>query len=186
MAKVTKDISGALFPTPVVLVTTVDADGKPNIITLAWVGVVCSNPFMLSVAIRPSRYSHALLGAVPELVVNVPSKELVAKTDYCGTVSGRSIDKFAAAELTPIPGHEVKAPLIKECPINLECRVAKRFSLGTHDVFISEVVRTHVDEEYLNEAGKIDYARLAPFVYVDMDYWTLAEKIGHYAYTKAK
>ncbi|MDP1808360.1 MAG: flavin reductase family protein [Actinomycetota bacterium] len=184
MAKITKDISGALFPTPVVLVTTVDTAGKPNIITLAWVGIVCSNPFTLSVAIRPSRYSHALLEAVPELVVNVPTKEIVASTDYCGTVSGRSIDKFAACGFTAIPADEVRAPLIQECPINLECRVTNTLSLGTHDVFISQVAKVHVDEGLVDESGKVDHSRVAPFVYLDMDYWTLAEKIGRYGYSK--
>lgn len=184
MAKITKDISGALFPTPVVLVTTVDTAGKANIITLAWVGVVCSKPFTISIAVRPSRYSHLLLEAVGELVVNVPSQEIVAQTDYCGTVSGRAVDKFDATGLTAVPANMVKPPLIKECPVNLECRVADRLSLGTHDVFISEVVEVHVDEEVLNETGKIDFARVAPFIYADMDYWALAEKIGHYAFTK--
>ena len=184
MAKIIKDISGALFPTPVVLVTTVDPDGKPNIITLAWVGIVSSSPFTLSVAIRPSRYSHGLLGAVPELAVNVPTKEIVASTDYCGTVSGRTVDKFAGCGLTPVPADEIKAPLIKECPINLECRVTNTLSLGTHDVFISEVIKVHIDEELVDESGRVDYGRLAPFVYLGMDYWTLAEKIGHYGYSK--
>lgn len=184
MAKITKDISGALFPTPVALVTTVDAAGKANIITLAWVGVVCSNPFTISVAIRPSRYSHALLGAVPELVVNVPSREIVEQTDYCGTVSGRAVDKFAATGLTALPANKVKPPLIKECPVNMECRVVDRLGLGTHDVFMSEVVEVHLDEGVLDEAGKIDFSLVAPFVYAGMDYWTLAEKIGHYAFTK--
>jgi len=183
MAKIVKDISGALFPTPVVLVTTVDAGGKPNIITLAWVGIVCSNPFTLSLAIRPTRYSHALLEAVPELVVNVPTKDIVSSTDSCGTVSGRDIDKFADIGLTAIPADEVRAPLIKECPINLECRVVNKLSLGSHDVFISRVDKVHVDEELIDASGKIDYSRAAPFVYFDMDYWALAEKIGHYGFT---
>lgn len=184
MAKITKDISGALFPTPVVLVTTVDRTGKPNIITIAWVGIVSSVPFTLSIAVRPSRYSHALLGDVPELVVNVPTKEIVASSDYCGTVSGRTIDKFAGDGLTAIPADKVTAPLIKECPVNLECRVINTLALGAHDVFISQVIKVHVDEELIDESGKVDYGRMAPFVYLGMDYWTLAEKIGHYGYSK--
>lgn len=186
MAKITKDISGALFPTPIVLVTTVNASGTANIITLAWVGIVCSNPFTISVAIRPSRYSHALLEAVPELVINVPSREIVNQTDYCGTVSGIGVDKFSATGLTAVPAKAVKPPLIKECPVNIECRVVNRLPLGTHDVFMSEVIEVQVDEEVLDEAGKLDFSRVAPFVYAGMDYWTLAEKIGHYAFTKKR
>ena len=184
LAKTTKDFAGALFPTPVALVTTVDAAGKANIITLAWVGIVCSSPLMLSLAIRPGRYSAVLLEDIPELVVNIPSRQFVSQTDYCGMVSGRDVDKFKDADLTALSAALVKPPLIEECPINLECKVANRLSLGTHDVFIVEVVKTHVDEEALDETGKIDFSRVAPFVYAGMDYWTLAEKIGHYGYTK--
>jgi flavin reductase (DIM6/NTAB) family NADH-FMN oxidoreductase RutF len=184
MAKTTKDLSGAPFPTPVVLVTTASADGTPNIITLAWAGIVCSGPLMVGLAVRPSRHSHALLAANPELVVNLPGRDQVESTDYCGTVSGRDTDKFAATGWTPVAGEIVNAPLINECPINLECRVSQRLALGTHDLFICEVVRTHVDVEVLDEAGRVDFKRLSPFVYAGMDYWTLAEKIGHYGYSK--
>ena len=184
MAKIITDLAGALFPTPVALITTVDNSGRANIITLAWVGIVCSNPLMVSTAIRPSRHSHGLLKATPELVVNVPTRDLVAKTDYCGCVSGRTTDKFAATGLTALPSQQIKPPMIQDCPINLECRVVKTLSLGTHDVFISEVILIHVDEELLDHKGKVDFARLAPFSYVGMDYWALTEKIGHYGYTK--
>jgi flavin reductase (DIM6/NTAB) family NADH-FMN oxidoreductase RutF len=184
MAKVVKELSGAPFPAPVVLVTTISADGAYNIITLAWAGVVCSSPLMVGLAIRPSRHSHSLLTQNPELVVNLPRREQVSPTDYCGTTSGRDADKFTATGWTATPGDLVKAPLINECPINLESRVAKTISLGTHDLFICEVVRTHVDEHCLGEDGKVDFERLAPFVYIGMDYWALAEKIGHYGYSK--
>ena len=96
------------------------------------------------------------------------------------------IDKFAKTDWTAVPGEEVTAPLIDECPINLECRVEQRLSLGTHDLFICRVLRSHVDEEMVDDTGKIDFGRLAPFVYAGMDYWTLADKIGHYGYSKKK
>ncbi|HEB12157.1 MAG TPA: flavin reductase family protein [Actinobacteria bacterium] len=184
MAKVTTSSPGALFPTPVVLVTTVDDNGRANIITLAWVGIVCSNPLMISAAIRPNRHSHGLLKTTPELVVNVPTRDLVAKTDYCGCVSGRTTDKFAATGFTALSSQQIKPPMIQECPINLECRVVKTLSLGSHDVFISEVVLIHVDEELLNDKGKADFTRTAPFSYIGMDYWALTDKIGHYGFTK--
>jgi flavin reductase (DIM6/NTAB) family NADH-FMN oxidoreductase RutF len=184
MAKATKGLSGALFPTPAVMVTTISGDGTPNIITLAWVGVVCSSPFMVSVSIRPSRHSHQLLKDTPELVINVPTADMVAQTDLCGTVSGRSVDKFEAAKLTPAPSETVGPPSIEECPISLECKVVNRLELGTHDMFVCEVTAVRVDEEALDESGKIDPAKLKPFAYLGTDYRTLAEKIGHYGYTK--
>jgi flavin reductase (DIM6/NTAB) family NADH-FMN oxidoreductase RutF len=186
MAKITKDISGAAFPTPVVLVTTVSGDGAPNIITLAWAGIVCSSPLMVSASIRPSRHSHQLLQDVPELVVNVPTTDLVRQTDICGTISGRSVDKFKAAGLTPVASKTVKPPSIAECPISLECRVVNRLELGTHDMFICEVSAVRVEEDILNEAGKIDPAKLKPFAYLGMDYRALADKLGHYGYTKSR
>lgn len=183
MAKITREPTGAPFPTPVVLVTTA-ANGQANIITLAWAGVVCSSPLMVGLAIRPSRHSHSLLLDNPELVVNLPRAGQVKATDVCGTVSGRDTDKFAKTGWTAVPGEEVAAPLIDECPINLECRVAQRLSLGTHDLFICRVLRSHVDEEMVDDRGRVDFGRLEPFVYAGMDYWTLADKIGHYGYSK--
>jgi len=183
MPKITKEPTGAPFPTPVVLVTTA-AKGRTNIITLAWAGVVCSSPLMIGLAIRPSRYSYSLLLDNPELVVNLPRAGQVEAADVCGTVSGRDTDKFAKTGWTAVSGEEVTAPLIGECPINLECRVDKRLSLGTHDLFICQVLRSHVDEEMVDDAGRVDFGRLEPFVYAGMDYWTLADKIGHYGYSK--
>ncbi len=185
MSKITKEPAGAPFPTPVVLVTTA-AKGQTNIITLAWAGVVCSIPLMIGLAIRPSRHSHSLLLDTPELVINLPRADQVEAADICGTSSGRDTDKFARTGWTAVPGEEVAAPLIDECPINLECRVTQRLELGSHDLFICEVLHSHVDEEVLDDKGRVDFKRLGPFVYAGMDYWALAEKIGHYGYSKKK
>lgn len=184
MSKTIRELTGAPIPTPVVLVTTASKEGKPNIITLAWAGIVCSVPLMVGLAVRPSRHSHALLEENPELVINLPRADQVEKTDLCGTLSGRETDKFAATGWAAVAADEVSAPLIDECPINLEARVSQKISLGTHDLFICEVLRTHVEEGFVDERGKVDFGRLAPFVYAGMDYWTLAEKIGHYGYSK--
>ncbi|MCK4267592.1 MAG: flavin reductase family protein [Actinomycetia bacterium] len=186
MAKVAKDVVGALFPTPVVMATTVDEDDGSNIITLAWVGVVSSKPFTISVALRPSRHSHALLTKSSELVINVPTGDLVSKTDYCGCISGRDVDKFETTGFTATAGQFVKAPMIAECPINLECAVIETLSLGAHDLFISKVLQVHVDEELLDDSGKIDFARLAPFAFIGLDYWALGKKIGHYGFSKGQ
>ena len=184
MAKIRKSISGAPFPTPVALITTIDEKGRPNIVTLAWVGMVCSDPMMVGVSIRPPRYSHGLLLDIPELVINLPSGKILRQSDFCGTVSGRDTDKFAASGLTPMPAAEVRPPLIAECPVNLEGRVKETIALGTHDLFICEIVASHVDESVLDDRGRVDFGRVSPFIYLAMDYWSLKEKIGYYAFTK--
>jgi len=184
VAKIEKSIAGAPFPTPVALVTTVDGSGKSNIITLAWVGIVCSNPFMVGVSIRPARHSHKLLLEVPEMVINVPTENILKQTDFCGTVSGRETKKFQATGLTAENATLVKAPLIAECPISLEGAVKERLTLGTHDLFICEIVASHVDEALLNEGGKVDFMRIKPIVYLATDYRGLGKKIGYYAFTK--
>ncbi|MEI9479234.1 MAG: flavin reductase family protein, partial [Deltaproteobacteria bacterium] len=135
-----------LFPTPVVLVTCVDEEGKPNIITLAWAGVVNTDPPMIGISIRPHRYSHACVKRTREFVVNLPSEEMVRKVDACGVISGRDVNKFATMGWTPVPAEKVKAPLIDECSVQLECQVKEILSLGTHDLFIGQVVAVHVKE----------------------------------------
>ncbi|MDD5073293.1 MAG: flavin reductase family protein [Candidatus Omnitrophica bacterium] len=184
MAK--KEIKGdvALFPLPVVLVTCVGKNGKPNIITLAWAGVVCSEPPMVSISIRPHRHSHPLIKETGEFTVNIPTSDIMKETDICGMVSGRDTDKFALTKLTPEPATHVKSPLIKECPVNLECKVKSAMLLGTHEVFLAEVVAVHIDESVMTETGRIDYAKAKPFSYNWGEYWSVKEKIGHYGCSK--
>lgn len=184
MNKIVKDIAGAPIPTPVVLLTTVSADGKANIITLAWVGVACSDPLILSAGIRPPRHSHHLLQESGEAVVNVPTADILRQTDQCGMVSGRDADKFAAYGLTPIAADLVKPPLIAECPVNLETKVTTVHSLGTHDLFLLEVVRTHVDESLLDDSGRFAPAAAVFFSYMGTSYLAHAGVIGHYGYSK--
>lgn len=182
--KVKKSPWAALFPCPVVLVTCVDSKGKPNIITLAWVGTVCSNPPMLGLGIRPHRYSYGLIERSGEFVVNIPTKEILKETDFCGTVSGKDVDKFSQTGLTPEPAEKVKPPLIKECPVNIECVVKKKIPLGVHHLFLGEIVHVHVDQEILNEKGRIDFNRASPFVYNQGEYWSLHRKIGVGGFSK--
>lgn len=182
--KVKKSPWAALFPCPVVLVTCVDSKGKPNIITLAWVGTVCSNPPMLGLGIRPHRYSYGLIERSGEFVVNIPTKEILKETDFCGTVSGKDVDKFSQTGLTPEPAEKVKPPLIKECPVNIECVVKKKIPLGVHHLVLGEIVHVHVDQEILNEKGRIDFNRASPFVYNQGEYWSLNRKIGVYGFSK--
>jgi len=177
-----------LFPTPVVLVTCVDEAGKPNIITLAWVGTINSEPPMIGISIRPERYSHACVKRSREFVVNLPTEEMVRKVDACGVLSGKEMDKFASTGLKPIPAQKLKPPLIDECPVQMECKVKEIISLGSHDLFLGEIVALHVKEEVQKEKGRIDITKALPFVYCPgaREYWNLGKRIGHYGFTKGK
>jgi flavin reductase (DIM6/NTAB) family NADH-FMN oxidoreductase RutF len=154
-----------LFPLPAVMVSCQRGNAKPNIITLAWVGVVCSEPPMVAIAVRKNRFSFDIIKDSREFVVNVPTQQQLKATDFCGTKSGRDTDKFAEAKLTPVKGSKVKAPLIAECPVNLECELRNVLDLGSHCLFIGEIVATHLDSEYLNEKGEPDVEKMKLFCY---------------------
>jgi len=177
-----------LFPTPVVLVTSVNEAGKPNIITLAWVGVINSEPPMVGISIRPERYSYACVKGSKEFVVNLPSEKMVRKVDACGVLSGKETDKFSSMGLKPVPAEKVKPPLIDECPVQLECQVKQIIPLGSHDLFLGQIVALHVREEVQKEKGRIDIPKVLPFVYCPgaREYWNLGKCIGHYGFTKGK
>jgi flavin reductase (DIM6/NTAB) family NADH-FMN oxidoreductase RutF len=145
-----------LFPRPVLLVSTRDTKGKDNIITVSWAGVACTTPPMLTVSLRKSRSSHAAISATKEFVVNLPTSKQYDAADLCGTASGRDADKFAACRLSKLPAAVVAAPLIAECPINLECKVAHVLPLGSHDLFVAEIVKIHASHALLREDGRID------------------------------
>jgi len=176
--KIVKAPSTALYPVPVVLVSC--GSDRPNLITLAWAGTVCSDPPSIAIAIRPSRHSHDLIVESGEFVVNLPRASQVGLVDYCGQVSGRDVDKWAACELTPLPGTQVHTPVVAECPVSMECRVVHRLTLGTHDLFIGQVLAVQVDEALLGETGRPDYARAEPLAYVGGEYWGLEALLGRY------
>lgn len=177
MAKRILSGTTALYPVPAALITCADRTGQRNIITLAWVGTVCSDPPLVAIGVRPARHSHKLIQDSGEFVVNIPRADQVWAADYCGMYSGREVDKFAETGLTPIPASQVVAPLIAECPVALECRVRQVLSLGSHDVFIGEVVAVQADEDVL--AGeRLDPAKLSPLAYVAGSYWSLGEQVG--------
>jgi flavin reductase (DIM6/NTAB) family NADH-FMN oxidoreductase RutF len=185
MAKVTLDPGTYLYPVPAVMVTCGPLD-KPNIITLAWVGTVCSNPPMVGISIRPSRYSHGLVKQHGEFAVNLPTVDLAQVTDYCGTVSGRKVDKFSQTGLTPVPARVIATAIIAECPVNIECRVAQVVSLGSHDLFLGEVVAVQADQEVLHGRGDIDLARAKPLAYGSARYWSLGQMLGTHGYSAKK
>jgi flavin reductase (DIM6/NTAB) family NADH-FMN oxidoreductase RutF len=178
--------STLLYPAPAVMVTCVAADGRPNIITIAWAGTTCSDPPMLSIAVRPDRYSHALIRESGEFVVNIPSAALVWATDYCGVTSGRDVDKFAKTRLTPVPALIVKPPIIAECPINIECKVAQMFDLGSHTMFLAEVVAIQASEDLMTKDGRLALERAGLFSYTHGHYYALGKRLGHFGYSVRK
>jgi len=175
-----------MYPYPVSLVTCVDAKGHDNIITVAWIGVLCSEPPKIGIGIRKLRYSLGLIEQSGEFVVNIPNDKLVEQSDYCGFVSGKDVDKFKKTGLTREPAKKVRAPLIKECPVNLECVVREKLDLGSHILFVGEVVKTNVDESVLDAKGKIDFVKATPFIFNDGEYWGIGKKIGFNGYAKNK
>jgi flavin reductase (DIM6/NTAB) family NADH-FMN oxidoreductase RutF len=161
----------------------------PNIITIAWTGIVCSEPPMLSISIRKNRFSHSIIKSTGEFVVNITTRALAEATDICGVASGRDNDKFALAGLTPCPSSVVKVPIIAECPINLECQTRTVLELGSHDMFVAEIVATQIDEAVLDGKGRLNVERLDPLIYCTKarEYWAgITQLIGQYGYTKGR
>ena len=183
MAKQVWKAGNMLYPLPVVMVTVRDRAGKANIITVAWAGTVCTNPPMLSISVRPERYSHRALMETKEFVVNLTTEKLVRATDYCGVKSGRDVDKFKATGLTQAPAEKVSAPLIEESPVNIECKVKEIRHLGSHDLFLAEVVAVHADESYMNEKGKFELSKANPIVYSHGEYYALGKRLGTFGHS---
>lgn len=186
MDKVVKPGQTVLCPVPAVMVSCAAPGRQANIITLAWAGTVCSDPPTIALGIRPSRYSHGLIKEARECVVNLPNKALLHATDYCGVVSGREVDKFARLGLTAVPGRHVKAPLIGECPVNMEIRIVQIIPLGSHDLFLGEVAAVHMDPGILDDRGSIDPAKFDPFAYGAGAYWGVADTLGLYGFSNGK
>ena len=184
MAKVIKGPFCALYPIPVVLVTCLDKAGQPNVMTVSWVGTVASTPPCLAIGVRPYRYSHAAIEEQGEFVVNIPKRELLSAVDYCGRMSRRrTSDKFAETGLTPMPASQVASPLIAECPVNIECRLIHSLELGSHTLFVGQILAVHVDEEVLDERGFIDYSRAQAIAYLGNEYWSLGQPLATVGFT---
>ncbi len=178
MAKIELAATTALFPVPAVMISSQAADSKPNIVTVAWVGTVCSEPPMVAIGLRASRHSHRLISESGEFVVNIPSRDQVVSMDYCGLVSGRDQDKFIDTGLTAVPASKLElAPLIDECPVNLECKVQQVIGLGSHDLFVGEVVAVQADESVLAN-NRIDPAAANPVSYSGGRYFGLGELVA--------
>lgn len=172
-----------LYPLPAVMVSVSDREGRDNIITVAWAGTICTNPPMLSISVRPERYSYHMLVETKEFVVNLTTEQLCFATDYCGVRSGRDVDKFKEMKLTKEKASKVKAPMIKESPVNIECRVRKIEELGSHHMFLADVVAVHADEAYLDEKNKFDLSLAKPLVYSHGEYYSMGKRLGKFGYS---
>ncbi|NLW17724.1 MAG: flavin reductase family protein [Firmicutes bacterium] len=185
MAKVHLKPHTFLTPVPAVMVSCGTPHGKQNIITIAWAGTVCSDPPMLSIAVRPLRYSYSMIAETGEFVVNIPSSKLTKALDYCGMVSGRTVDKFADCGLTAVTASKLQyAPLIAECPLNLECKVEQELTLGSHALFLARIVAVQADEDVLDGEQRIDQQLARPVAYAGGHYYELGTPLGRHGFSR--
>lgn len=175
-----------LYPVPAVMVSCMRPGERPNIITVAWAGTVCSAPAMLSISVRKERYSHSIIEETGEFAVNLVNKELTFATDYCGVRSGRDVDKFREMKLTEQPSRYISAPGIAESPLSLECKVKQQIPLGTHDMFLAEVVGVSVDERYMDEKGTFHLNDAKLTAYSHGMYFELGEALGTFGFSVRK
>ena len=175
-----------LYPVPAVMVSLAREGERPNIITVAWAGTINSDPAMLSISVRKERYSHAILSETGEFVVNLVHEPLVRACDYCGVRSGRDVDKFSQMKLTPVAVEGVAAPAIAESPVNLACRVKQVIPLGSHDLFLAEVVSVTVDERYMDEKGTFHLNDAGLVAYSHGTYFKLGKALGTFGYSVRK
>lgn len=183
MAKQQWKPGNMLYPLPVVMVSVRDGEGKDNIITVAWAGTVCTNPPMVSISVRPERYSYHMLKESGEFVINLTTEELCRAADYCGVKSGRDVDKFRELGLKKEEASVVGAPMIGQSPVNIECRVTKVEELGSHHMFLARVEAVHADEAWMDEKGRFDLNKALPVAYSHGEYYGLGRKLGTFGFS---
>lgn len=174
-----------LYPVPPVMVSLGDMDNA-NIITIAWTGIICTNPAMTYISVRKERFSYPILKEKQEFVINLAPAHLAKAVDFCGVKSGKNTDKFKECKLTKIPATEIDAPMIEECPVNIECRLTEIKELGSHDMFIAEIVSVNIDEKYLTESGKLDLEACNLLAYSHGEYFELGKSLGKFGFSVKK
>ena len=167
----------ALAPLPVVMVSCGDME-KSNITTIAWTGIISSEPPLVYISIRPTRKSYEIIKETSEFVINIPDEKLVWQVDFCGTKSGKTVDKFKEAKLSKEKAKLVKAPLITECPVNLECKVMEIKPLGSHDMFMAEIININADEDFKLDNGKLNYGKMNILSYMGQEYFVQNKKVA--------
>ena len=185
MSKVTWKSGTFLYPLPAVMVSCGDMD-KSNIITVAWTGIINTDPAMCYVSIRPSRYSYEIIKNTKEFVINLTTKDLSFPTDWCGVKTGAKVDKFKEMHLTKEKAQFVKCPMIKESPVSVECRVKDIVELGSHHMFVAEILAINADEKYIDEKGAFDISKCDLIAYSNGNYYSLGKKIGKFGFSVQK
>lgn len=175
-----------LYPVPAVLVSCRDKEGNDNVLTIAWAGTICSDPAMVSISVRKERHSYPMIKESGVFVINLTTRDLVQATDYCGVRSGKDEDKFAAMHLTKGEAEKINAPIIMESPVNIECKVKQVLELGSHDMFIAEVVNVQVSDEYMDEKGAFHMNDADLLTYSHGQYYALGEHLGSFGYSVRK
>lgn len=173
------------YPLPAVMVSCGDMENS-NIITVAWTGVICSDPAMVYISVRPSRHSYKMIKQSKEFVINLTTEDLTYKTDWCGVKSGKDVDKFKEMNLTKQKAEFVKCPMIAESPISIECEVVEEKDLGSHTMFIAKVLGVHASKEYIDEKGAFDISKCDLMAYANGGYYALGEKLGTFGYSVRK
>jgi Conserved protein/domain typically associated with flavoprotein oxygenases, DIM6/NTAB family len=187
MTKVSFKGSAMLNPVPAVLITSKNKEGKVNVFTVGWIGTACTKPPMITVAIRPERLSYEYIKESSEFVVNLPSKDLIRSVDFCGVKSGKNIDKIKECNLILEDSENVAVPAIKQCPVTLECKVKSITLLGSHDLFLAEVLSIHVEENLIDTDGKIHLEKADLICYSHGEYFPVTPKaIGKFGYSVQK
>ncbi len=186
MSKVTWKAGTMVYPVPAAMISCGSNTENFNIITVAWTGTINTSPAMTYVSIRKDRHSYDLIKESGEFVINLTTQDLVKATDFCGVKSGRDLNKFEVTGLTPANATYIKAPLIAESPVNIECRVTELKELGSHDMFLAEVLAVHVDEQYIDEKGKFHLDKAKPICYSHGAYYGLGQQLGTFGYSVMK
>ena len=185
MAKVTWKEGTMLAPVPPALITCGTME-HPNVMTAAWTGIVCTNPPLTYISVRPSRYSHQLIKESGEFVINIPTVALAKAVDWCGVKSGRQVDKFAKMGLTALPCKEVQTPQIEQAPISLECKVLKVENFGSHDMFLAQIVAVDVDDAYIGKQNELHLEKAGLLAYAHGFYYALGRQLGHFGWSVEK
>ena len=186
MAKQLWKPGNMIYPLPAVMVSVTDGEGHDNIITVAWTGTVCTNPAMAYISVRPSRYSYDMIRKTGEFVINLTTEKLAYATDFCGVRSGRDVDKFQKLNLTKEKAQFVSAPMIGEAPVSIECRVREVKELGSHDMFLADVLAVHADEAYMDKNNRFRLNDAGLLVYSHGEYLAGGRKVGTFGYSVKK
>ena len=174
-----------VYPVPPVMVSCGNMENS-NILTIAWTGIICTDPAMTYISVRKERHSYDIIKNNGEFVINLASSNLAQAVDFCGVKSGKTVNKFKECNLTKEPATEVKCPMIKECPINIECKVKEIKELGTHDMFMAEILAVNVDDKYLDETGRFDMEACNLLAYSHGQYYSLGERLGKFGFSVEK